>query len=94
MDAEATPNVSSQLNNSHGSFELVLSPVILALIGWLIDRAAGITPWCTVAFAILGLVGATIKVSTEYNARMAEHAANASWNSSSPTKRASTERAA
>ena len=70
---------SGSLNQSHGSFELVLSPVILAFLGFLADRQLGTGPWIMVVAAILGLVGATIKVVVEYKTKMAEHEANAPW---------------
>jgi F0F1-type ATP synthase assembly protein I len=76
------------LNESHGSFELVLSPVLLALLGYLLDRQLGTGPWLTVVAAILGLVGATIKLVVQYKLKMAEHEADAPWKSvskNSPT---------
>jgi F0F1-type ATP synthase assembly protein I len=74
QDAKAS-DVTRQLNNSHGSFELVLSPVILALLGWWIDARFDTGPWCTVTLAILGVVGATVKVVGEYRANMARETA-------------------
>jgi F0F1-type ATP synthase assembly protein I len=68
------------LNESHGSFELVLSPVILAFLGFLLDRQLGTGPWIMVVAAVLGLVGATIKLVVQYKAKMAEHEAAAPWN--------------
>jgi F0F1-type ATP synthase assembly protein I len=76
--ARLVPSQSS-LNQSHGSFELVLSPVILALLGYLLDRQLGTGPWIMVVAAIVGLIGATTKLVIQYKAKMAEHEANAPW---------------
>ena len=73
MYAEKTTAVTRQLDNSHGSFELVLSPVILALAGWWIDGKVGTSPWFTVVGALLGVIGATIKIVLAYRADMARH---------------------
>jgi len=75
----ATRDVS-QLNKGNGSFELVLSPLILAMIGFWLDRSVlHTTPWMTVTFALLGLVGATIKLYYTYRFKMAELDAAAPW---------------
>ncbi len=60
------------LHRSHGSFELVMSPVLLALGGQGIDRILGSTPWITVIAAILGFGGAAIKIYYQYGYAMAE----------------------
>lgn len=57
-------------NQSHGSFELVLAPVILALIGLAIDRWLGIAPVLTIVFAIAGLLGTFAKLFYSYRAAM------------------------
>ena len=75
MQADETPRLTRGLNESHGAYELVLSPAILALIGFWIDRQVGSTPWITIGTAVLGLVGATIKLVVDYKAKMALHAA-------------------
>jgi F0F1-type ATP synthase assembly protein I len=76
-----------QLNQSHGSFELVLSPLILALLGLWLDRTLGTGPWLTIAAAVLGLVGASVKIYFEYRSKMAAHAASAPWASATDVTR-------
>jgi F0F1-type ATP synthase assembly protein I len=67
---------AQQLHSSHGSFELVLSPVILALLGLWLDRSVlDTTPVLTIVCAVLGFVGAAVKLYYGYRAKMAEHAA-------------------
>lgn len=73
MHAEKTTAVTRQLDNSHGSFELVLSPVILALGGWWIDGKVGTSPWFAVVGALMGVIGATVKIVIAYRADMARH---------------------
>ena len=72
MHAATTSDVTHQLNRTHGSFELVLSPVILALLGWWLDGRFGTGPWLVIVFAVLGLLGAVTKIVTGYGADMAK----------------------
>ena len=67
------------MQRSTGSYELVFSSLILALIGFGLDHWLGTTPILTIVFAVLGLVGATIKIVYGYQAEMDEHEANAPW---------------
>ncbi len=66
--------LNMQLSSSHGSFELVVSPMILGALGWWIDGKAGTGPWLLVGFAALGLLGAVVKLYYSYQLRMAEAA--------------------
>lgn len=74
MHAEKTNGLTRQFYNSHGSFELVMSSVLLALGGWWIDSLAGTKPLFMVVGAVLGVTGATIKIVVAYRLAMAEHA--------------------
>jgi F0F1-type ATP synthase assembly protein I len=76
---------TTSVQESHGSFELVLSPVILGLIGWLIDRQAGTGPWITIVAVVFGLSGAVVKLVSQYKARMAALESTAPW---APSRRA------
>lgn len=60
-------------NQSYGSFDLVLAPVLLALIGLGLDRLLAITPVLTVAFTLIGMVGAFAKLFYTYRAAMDQH---------------------
>jgi F0F1-type ATP synthase assembly protein I len=74
--------------NSSAAFEFVMAPVIMALIGLWLDKSVFHTlPVLTVAFAILGLVGATIKLYYGYKFQMAQHAEKASWTKVTPIAR-------
>ncbi len=73
MDVSQQRELNRQLNEGHGAFELVLSPVILSLLGYLADsRVFHTTPVLTIVAAVLGVVGATIKLFYGYRAKMAE----------------------
>ncbi len=65
-------DATRQLHRSHGSFELVMSPLLLALVGLWFDRTLGSTPWLTIGAALLGLYGAGANIYYQYNATMAE----------------------
>lgn len=80
MDATQQRDINAGMNQSHGSFELVLSPLILALLGYLLDsKVLHTTPIFTVVAAVLGVVGATIKLFITYKAKMAQLDAAAPW---------------
>ena len=67
------------MHKSTGSYELVFSPLLLALIGYGLDRWLGTLPVLTIIFAVVGLVGACIKIYFGYMAEMDEHDKDAPW---------------
>jgi len=71
--------LTKSMNRSHGSFELVVSPLLFALIGYGLDRWIGTTPWITVIFAIIGLAGAVVKIYYGYEVEMRQHEAEGPW---------------
>lgn len=79
MDASQRRDLNQQLNRSSGSFELVLSPLLLALAGYALDRWLGIVPVLTVAFAVVGLAGAVVKLYYGYRHEMDQHEIGAPW---------------
>ncbi|MFM7069373.1 MAG: AtpZ/AtpI family protein [Actinomycetes bacterium] len=72
-------DLTRSLHRSHGSFELAVAPVVMALIGLAVDRWLGTTPLLTVLFALLGVAGSTVKVIYVYKAEMAAEAAESPW---------------
>ncbi len=44
------------------SSEFVAGIVVGGLIGWLIDRVAGVSPWGLIVFVLLGFVAGTLNV--------------------------------
>lgn len=86
--------INRQLGDSHGSYELVVSPVILGLLGWWIDGRAGTGPWFLIVFAVFGVTGAVTKIYLEYRRRMDVVAAEARAASESRAERHTADRAA
>ena len=62
-----------------GGWELALSPVLLALVGYGLDRLFGIVPVLTVLFAVGGLAGAVTKLYFGYRTEMEAHEAAGPW---------------
>jgi F0F1-type ATP synthase assembly protein I len=71
--------LSEQMHRTTGGFELVFSPLLLALIGYGLDRWLGTLPIFTIAFAVAGLAGAVVKLYFTYRAEMEQHEANGPW---------------
>ena len=72
--------LTRSLHRSHGSFELALAPVLMALIGLWLDKTFNTLPVFTIVLAVVGVLGSTIKVIYVYKAQMAEETADAPWN--------------
>jgi hypothetical protein len=66
-------------NSNTGAFELVLTPLILALAGFGIDRVIGTRPVCTVVLGAVGFFGAVYKLYLEYTARMKKAEEGKPW---------------
>jgi len=64
---------------SAGSYELVLSPVLLGLVGYLLDRWFGTLPLLTVVFAAVAFLGACVKLYYGYKQDMDEHDRGRPW---------------
>jgi F0F1-type ATP synthase assembly protein I len=71
--------LSQQVHRTTGGYELVFSPLLLALLGFGLDRLLGTVPVLTVIFAVVGLAGAVIKIYYSYRAEMEQHEKNGPW---------------
>lgn len=70
----------AELNNSNtGAFELVLTPLILALVGFGLDHLFGTGHILTVVFFVLGFVGVAYKLYLEYTERMKKAEEGKPW---------------
>lgn len=69
MAEQRTP--LSEMHNSSGSFELVLSAVFLGLLGYFVDGWLGMRPVFMIVFTILGFLGATASVYYRYKHEIA-----------------------
>jgi F0F1-type ATP synthase assembly protein I len=70
------------MHRSTGSYELVLSPLVLAVLAFFIDGWLGTRPILTIMAAVIGLVGAVIKIYYGYGHEMDQHDQNAPWSRS------------
>ncbi len=74
MDLSQRSDLTQSVHRSSGSYELVVGAVLFSLIGLLVDRWAGTTPWLTVVFAFAGFVGAAVSIYFRYRAEIASSA--------------------
>ena len=79
VSATDTPKLTSDVRRTSGGFELVLSPFLLAVIGFGLDRLLGLSPVLTILFAVVGVAGAVIKIVIGYDREMAHHRDQATW---------------
>lgn len=79
MSVSQGREITEQLNRSTGGYELVFSPLILALIGFGLDKLFGTLPVFTAVLAVLGLVGVVTKIYIQYRAEMEQHEATGPW---------------
>lgn len=79
VDVSQRREVTQQMYRQAGGWELALAPVLLALIGYGLDRLFGTVPVITVLFAVIGLTGAVVRLYFGYQAEMEEHEKNGPW---------------
>ena len=72
MDPAAKRDLNAALWRSHGGFDLVLAPVLLALVGLWLDSRLDTRPVLTIALLVFGAVGAALKVYFDWKRGMAE----------------------
>jgi ATP synthase protein I len=60
--SRTTPDASAFARGFRMSTELVAGVVVGAIIGWLIDRWLGISPWGLIVFLLLGFAAGVLNV--------------------------------
>lgn len=55
------------------AFELALTPAVLGVGGWFIDRHLEVTPLFTLVLFFLGVIGTSLSLWYRYDAAMAAH---------------------
>ncbi len=70
MEADRTP-LTEQFQQSSGSYELVLSAVILGLFGYVIDGWLGTRPVFMVGLTVAGFIGAGLSIYYRYKHQIA-----------------------
>jgi len=53
------------------AFEFAAGPVVMGLIGWLVDNAAGTAPLFLIVFAVFGVIGSFVSFYYRYQATTA-----------------------
>ncbi|MEX1217079.1 MAG: AtpZ/AtpI family protein [Acidimicrobiales bacterium] len=71
--------LTQQMGRTTGGYELAFSPMLLALLGYGLDRLFGTVPILTITFGVLGLVGAVAKIYFSYRTEMEHHEATGPW---------------
>lgn len=61
------------------AFELVVTPLVFAGIGMLVDLLADTSPAFTVAFAVFGVIGTFVRMWYGYDSEMRSHEATGAW---------------
>lgn len=79
MTTSQRRELTQQMGRTTGGYELVFSPLLLALIGYGLDRLFGTVPVLTIIFGVLGLIGAVTKMYFTYRSDMEQHEANGPW---------------
>lgn len=70
MEADRSP-LTEQFQQSSGSYELVLSAVVLGLGGYFIDGWLGTRPVFMVGLTVLGFIGAGLSIYYRYKHQIA-----------------------
>jgi hypothetical protein len=73
---------TQQMNRTSGSYELVLAPALLVLLGYLADGWLGTRPvltWIAVFFAVVGAAVKVVVMVRMYGREMDELDAQGAW---------------
>ncbi|MGH9180433.1 MAG: hypothetical protein ACRDY5_01780, partial [Acidimicrobiales bacterium] len=61
------------------AFELVLTPMVFGLLGWLMDRQIGTAPLFALILGVVALAGVTVRMYYTYQLDMERHERDATW---------------
>jgi F0F1-type ATP synthase assembly protein I len=79
VDARERRDLNQTMYRSAGSYELVVSPVLLGLLGFGLDRWFGTLPVLTIVFATVAFLGACVKLYYGYKHDMDDHERGRPW---------------
>jgi len=71
MTSDQSPPLTHMATHATGSFELVLGPVLMALLGLLVDSWLGTRPVFILTLTVWGALGAGVSIWVRYRRRMA-----------------------
>ncbi len=60
------PHPAEQFHRTTGSYELVLGPVLFAIVGLFVDRRLGTTPLFIIGLTLFAIVGAAVSSYYRY----------------------------
>ncbi len=69
-DSSSSPPLTSAATRSSGAYELVLGPVLMALVGLVLDNIFNTTPLFILLFTAWGAAGAAISIYYRYRRHM------------------------
>ncbi|MDQ1374187.1 MAG: synthase protein [Actinomycetota bacterium] len=80
MDLKARQELNQGFGNALGlAVEMVGTPMLFGLLGWLLDRWLGTAPLFVVVLFLFGVVGMAVKTYYAYVEKMRQHEAQAPW---------------
>lgn len=79
MEGTTRGEFSKGLRRGSGSYELVFSSALLALIGFGLDRWLGTLPLFVTIFAVVGFSGACVKLYYGYKFEIEQQEQGAPW---------------
>jgi F0F1-type ATP synthase assembly protein I len=85
VDLKARQDLNQGFGNALGlAVEMVGTPMIFGLLGWLLDRWIGTAPLFTLVLFLFGIVGMAVKAYYGYVEKMKKEEAGAVWAKQAP----------
>ncbi|GAC1535635.1 MAG: hypothetical protein NVS3B12_17810 [Acidimicrobiales bacterium] len=79
LTKQKTTSVARLDDSLSRGMELVFTPALLGVVGFLADRFLGIVPVLTIALAVFGVVGMGVRSFYRYDSQMRIHEASGPW---------------
>ena len=80
MDLKARQEMNQGFGNALAlAVEMVMTPMLFALLGWALDRWLGTGPVFLILLALFGAVGMALKTYYAYVEKMRQHEQEAPW---------------
>mgnify|MGYP000368436904 CR=1 FL=1 len=80
MDLKARQDLNQGFGNALGlAVEMVGTPMIFGLLGWLLDRWLGTSPVFTLVLFLFGIVGMAVRTYYAYVEKMKREEAGTPW---------------
>ncbi|GAC1600057.1 MAG: hypothetical protein NVS3B21_26990 [Acidimicrobiales bacterium] len=89
LTKQKTTSVARLDDSLSRGMELVFTPALLGVAGFVADRFLGIVPVLTIAFAVFGVAGMGVRSFYRYDAQMRVHEAAGPWAASGDDTRTS-----